>query len=87
MQFACRLWLLNYGAAEATFKMTFKLLWKPFNLQFGQQLNAFREHQKNVEKEAGLASMIEAADARAMVLADQKQLEKRRRGWCMYIHF
>ena len=60
--------------------MTFKLLWKPFDAQFGKQLNAFRQHQKNVEKEAGLADMIEAADARAMVLANQKQLEKQRRG-------
>lgn len=62
--------------------MTFKLLWKPFDLQFGRQLSGFRQHQKNVEKEAGLAHMIESADARAVVLADQKQLEKRRRGPC-----
>ena len=61
--------------------MTFKLVWKSFDAQFGQQLNAFRQHQKNVEKEAGLADMIEAADARAMTLANQKQLEKQRRGW------
>ena len=60
--------------------MTFKILWKPFDLQFGQQLNNFREHQKSVEKEAGLANMIEAGDARAVMLADQKQLEKRRQG-------
>ena len=64
--------------------MTFKLLWRPFDLQFGKQLSAFREHRKSVEKEAGLASMIEAADARAMVLADQKQLEKRWKGWYRY---
>lgn len=80
-QLVCRLWLLIYGVIKPAFKVTFKLLWKPFDLQFGQQLSAFREHQKNVEREAGLADMIEAADARAMVLADQKQLEKRRRGW------
>ena len=60
--------------------MTFKLLWKPFDQQFGQLLNDFRQHQKSVEKEAGLAHMIESADARAVVLADQKQPEKRRRG-------
>ena len=64
--------------------MTLKLLWKPFDVQFGQQLGGFREHQKNVEKEAGLADMIEAADARAMMLANQKQLEKQRRGDCHY---
>lgn len=68
------------SAIETTLKVAFKLLWKTFEQQFGQQLNAFRKHQKNVEKEAGLANMIEASDARAMVLADQKQLEKRRRG-------
>lgn len=67
--------------------MTLKLLWKPFYVQFGQWLSAFREHQKNVEKEAGLANMIEAADARAMMLVDQKQLEKRRRGWCQCFEF
>ena len=72
------------GAAETTLKVTFKLLWKPFDQQFGQQLDAFRKHQKSVEKEAGLANMIEAADARAVVLADQQQLEKRRRGQCQY---
>ena len=33
-------------------------------MQFGQQLSSFREHRKSVEKEAGLAHMIEAALAR-----------------------
>lgn len=74
--------MLIYGVGKKASKVTFKLLWKPFDLQFGQQLSAFRVHQKNVEKEAGLANMIEAADARALVLADQKQLDKQRRGWC-----
>ena len=76
----CRQQLLTHSVIEATLKIIFKLLWKPFDQQFGQQLNDFRQHQKNVEEEAGLAHMIESADARAMVLADQKQLEKRRRG-------
>ena len=76
----CTQQLLTHSVIEATLKMTFKLLWKPFDQQFGQQLNDFRQHHKNVEEEAGLAHMIESADARAMVLADQKQLEKRRRG-------
>ena len=78
--------LLIHGALETTFKMTFKLLWKPFDQQFGQQLSDFRQHQKNVEKEAGLAHMLESADARAMVLADQKQIEKRRRGQTQCYH-
>ena len=72
--------------AEATLKITLKLLWKPFDLQFGQQLSNFREHQKSVEKEAGLANMIEAADARAMMLVDQKQQEKRRQGQMYHSH-
>lgn len=66
--------------SKTTLRITFKLLWKPFDLQFGQQLSSLREHRKSVEKEAGLANMIEAADARAVMLADQKQLEKRRQG-------
>ncbi|KAM0798419.1 hypothetical protein BDR22DRAFT_808989 [Usnea florida] len=67
--------------AKAVFrplKISFKLLWKPFDLQFGQRLSSFREHQRSVEKEAGLANMIEAADTRAVMLADQQQVEKRR---------
>ena len=66
--------------------MTFKLLWKPFDQQFGQLLGDFRQHQKSVEREAGLAHMIESADARAVVLADQKQLEKRRQGFTQCLH-
>ena len=61
--------LTNLGIA-------FKLSWKPFERQFGQQIDGFRAHLKNVEKEASLSHMIEAADARAVVLANQKQLEK-----------
>ena len=79
--------MLIHDAAGTTLKMTFKLLWKPFDAQFGQRLNAFRDHQKNVEKEAELANMIEAADARVVVRADQRQLEKQRRGWCQWPQF
>ena len=56
--------------------VTFKLSWKPFERQFGQQIDDFRTHLKNVDKEAGLSHMIEAADARAVILANQKELEK-----------
>ena len=56
--------------------VSFKLSWKPFERQFGQQIDDFRTHLKNVDKEAGLSHMIEAADARAVILANQKQLEK-----------
>ena len=63
-----------------SFKVGFKLLWKPFESQFGQQLDNFRNHRKNVEKEAGLSHMIEAADARAFALANHLQLEKKTKG-------
>lgn len=56
--------------------VTFKLSWKPFERQFGQQIDDFRTHSKNVDKEAGLSHMIEAADSRAVILANQKQLER-----------
>lgn len=61
-------------------KVGFKLIWKPFDSQFGQQLDNFRNHRKNVEKEAGLSHMVEAADARALALADHLQLEKTKKG-------
>lgn len=59
--------------------IAFKLSWKPFERQFGEQIDAFRVHLKNVEKEASISHMIEAADSRAVVLANQKQLEKAKR--------
>lgn len=61
-------------------KVGFKLLWKPFESQFGQQLDNFRNHRKIVEKEAGLSHMVEAADARALALANHLQLEKTMKG-------
>ncbi|KAL9050613.1 MAG: hypothetical protein Q9206_005021 [Seirophora lacunosa] len=54
----------------------FKSTWKPFDQQFGQRIDDFRAHVMNVEKEAGLSHMIEASDSRAVVLANQRQLEK-----------
>ena len=67
-------------ASLTSLKVGFKLMWKPFERQFGQQLDNFRDHRKNVEKEAGLSHMVEAADARALVLANHLQLEKSRKG-------
>ena len=61
-------------------RIAFKLAWKPFERQFGGQIERFRQHRKNVEKEAGLAHMIEAADSRAVVLRNQMQLEADRQG-------
>ena len=61
-------------------KVGFKLMWKPFDSQFGQQLDNFRNHRKNVEKEAGLSHMLEAAESRALVLANHLQLDKTKKG-------
>ncbi|KAL9113656.1 MAG: hypothetical protein Q9187_007585 [Circinaria calcarea] len=44
----------------STFSVPFKLLWKPFNQQFGKVVDDFQEHGKNVRKEAYIAHMIEA---------------------------
>lgn len=49
-------------ASLASLKFGFKLMWKPFESQFDQKLENFRNHRKNVEKEAGLSHMVEAAD-------------------------
>ena len=65
--------------SKTTFKVAFKLIWKPFERQFEQQMTSFRLHQKNVEKEAGLSHMIESADSRALVLANQMQVSKDKR--------
>lgn len=65
-------------SSKTSLKIAFKLTWKPFERQFGQQIQSFREHRKTVEKEAGLSHMIEAADSRAVVLANQMQLQQQR---------
>lgn len=67
-------------ALMTSVKIGFKLTWKPFESQFGQQLDNFRNHRKNVEKEAGLSHMVEAAEARALALANHLQLEKAKMG-------
>ena len=63
-------------ASLTNFKIAFKLTWKPFERQFEQQIEAFRLHLKNVEKEVDICHMIEAANSRAVVLANKKQLAK-----------
>jgi hypothetical protein len=55
--------------------MSLKFLWKPFSEQFVTILGIFRNHKENVEKEAGLADMIEASEART---ADQEHRELER---------
>ena len=70
-------------ASLTSLKVGFKLMWKPFESQFGQQLDNFRTHRKNVEREAGLSHMVEAVDARALVLANHLELERTRKGGCL----
>lgn len=67
-------------ASLASLKFGFRLIWKPFESQFGQKLDRFRNHRKNVEKEAGLSHMVEAADSRALTLFNHLQLEKLKKG-------
>ena len=64
------------GRHTTTLSISFKLTWKPFEQQFGQQIEEFRFHVKSIEKEASISHMIEAADARAVVLANKLALEE-----------
>ena len=61
-------------------KLALKLTWKPFDRQFGDILDNFRNHQKSIEKEAGLSHMIEGAEARALEKANRMQLERDNQG-------
>ena len=63
-------------ASLTNFRVAFKLTWKPFERQFEQQIADFRIHLKNVEKEVDICHMIEAAESRAVVLANRKQIAK-----------
>lgn len=54
------------------------LIWKPFERQFGTQMDAFRRHQKEIEKKVSLSHMIEAKDSRALIRSNQMELAKER---------
>ncbi|SLM35735.1 P-loop containing nucleoside triphosphate hydrolase [Lasallia pustulata] len=56
-----------------------KLLWKPFDQQFGKTIEDFRKHLKIVDREAGLSHMVEAQDARAVERFNRMQIEKERK--------
>ena len=56
-----------------------KLLWKPFDQQFGKTIEDFRKHLKMVNKEAGLSHMVEAHDARAVEQLNRMQIQKQRK--------
>ncbi|KAK6334822.1 hypothetical protein TWF718_010268 [Orbilia javanica] len=53
-------------------KVGMKLLWRPFEIQFGQFMENFRRHKANVEREALSAHMIESSEER------EAQTEERR---------
>ena len=57
-----------------------KLLWKPFDSQFGSRLQAFRDHMDTTQKEVSTSHMIEAADSRALIRSNQMQVAKERSG-------
>ncbi|KAF4633554.1 hypothetical protein G7Y89_g4566 [Cudoniella acicularis] len=56
-----------------------KLLWKPFDRQFGTVMDDFRQHRNNVEKEANLSHMLEAKDAREIERINRMEMEKQRK--------
>ena len=50
---------------------TLKSLWKDFNGEFEETLNRFRNHVKNVEKEAGISNLIESSSERALARGER----------------
>lgn len=74
--------VLRRGRRAALVNLTvgLKLLWKPFQAQFGEVMISFRDHKKMVDKEAGLSHMIEAAGARDELNARHLQLDRERKG-------
>ena len=57
-----------------------KTSWKPFDQQFAEQLTKFRDHRRNVEKEADIAHMSEEAESRALVRLRMLELERQKEG-------
>ena len=56
-----------YNYLEGHF--TTKLLWKDFSGGFARTLGEFRNHVKNIEREAGISNMIEASHERDLMRA------------------
>ncbi|KAI9826329.1 MAG: hypothetical protein M1832_000246 [Thelocarpon impressellum] len=57
----------------------FKLIWKPFKLEFTNMMVDFRRHAKEVEKQAGLADMVEAAESRSLARVQWEETLMRRK--------
>lgn len=62
----------------------FKPLSSSIDAQLESAVSRFRDHRQAVEKEAELCHMIEAAEARAIVLRDRALAEARERGNCKH---
>ena len=56
------------------------LAWKPFEQQFGKQMNAFRKHRRSLNEVVSTSHMIEAAEARTLAHYDRTRLEQEARG-------
>ena len=62
------------------FRILLKVAWKSVDKEFGSSMKRFREHRKVVEKEAGLASMLEEGKARDVECRILAQLETQKKG-------
>lgn len=63
----------------------FSLVWKPFERHFGSHIDAFRRHQKDMEKNVSLSHMIEAADSRALIRSNYMDIAKERYGTSSHV--
>lgn len=61
-------------------RVLLKLSWKSVDRQFSTLMTRFRAHRKAVEKEAGIANMLEVGTAQDFESKILLQLEKQRNG-------
>ena len=61
-------------------KVFFKVSWRSVEQQFGTLMKDFQRHRKSVEKDADLAHLLEADQARAVRRAEQQQQDKQNSG-------
>ncbi|KAI9871159.1 MAG: hypothetical protein M1830_003253, partial [Pleopsidium flavum] len=64
---------------STTIYLTLKLVWKDFSKGFEGTLDKFRNHVKNIEKEAGVSNMLEASDEQALARANRAEMERKRK--------
>lgn len=58
----------------------FKFSWRSIEERFETLMKDFRRHRKLVEKEAGLAHLVEAEKAREVARANLQQQDKQKSG-------